>query len=435
MLYDNLTTNEKGHLCFVGRDTVELAEKYGTPVYIMDEERIRSHMLKYKNAMEKHFGGNSLPYYASKALCIGHILSMADECGIGVDVVSGGEIYTALRAGFPAERLCFHGSSKTIGEIDYAIKSGVGLFVCDNLTELERISACALRNGVRQRVLLRITPGIDPHTFAAVATGLIDSKFGLPIATGQAKKFTAAALKTEGIELLGFHCHIGSEIFDSVPLCDEARVMADFAADVRAELGFEARLIDLGGGFGVPYSESERAPDIDGMIAMIAECFHAEMRSRGFRRVDVIMEPGRSIVADAGITLYEIQDVKRIPGFKSYAAVDGGMADNPRYALYGAEHEVLSAERPTAPARERFTIAGRCCESGDMIRENVPLPCIEPGEHLAVLTTGAYNYSMASHYNCVPRPPIVMLSGGRDYIAVRRETYEDMTACQFTEGK
>ena len=435
MLYDNLTTNEKGRLCFAGRDTVALAEKYGTPVYIMDEDRIRARMLEYKTAMAKHFGGGSMPYYASKALCIGRIMSIADECGVGADVVSGGEIYTALRAGFPAARLCFHGSGKTMAEIDYAMESGVGLFVCDNMTELGRISACAVRRGIRQRILVRITPGIDPHTFAAVATGLIDSKFGLPIATGQARDFTAAALEAEGVELLGFHCHIGSQIFDSVPLCDAARVMADFAADMRAELGFEAKIIDLGGGFGVPYKDGENAPDIDGTIELIARCFRGEMRRRGLGSVDVIMEPGRSIVADAGITLYEIQDVKRIPGFRSYAAVDGGITDNPRYALYGAEHAVLSAEHPEGEACESFTIAGRCCESGDMIRENVPLPRIAPGEHLAVLTTGAYNYSMASHYNCVPRPPVVMLSGGRDYPAVRRETYEDMTACQLTEGK
>lgn len=431
LLYDNLTVNGAGHLCFAGVDTVSLAEKHGTPLYIMDEDRIGARMDLYKRAMEEYFGPGSLPYYASKALCFRRLISLARERGIGIDVVSAGELFVASSVGFPMERVCFHGSSKTQRELEYAIGRGVGYIVCDNFTELRRIDRIAGERGEWQKVLLRVAPGIDPHTFAAVATGLVDSKFGLPIATGQAERFVRAALDAKNVRLCGFHCHIGSQIFDKQPLCDAATVMAGFAADMRDALGYTAEIIDLGGGFGVRYVESDPELDIEKTIRLVAEHFRAELDKRGLPAVRVIMEPGRSIVADSGVTLYEVQDVKRIPGFKNYIAVDGGMTDNPRYALYGSKYTALLANRAAEPAAETYTIGGRCCESGDMIQEDVPLPQAAPGDYLAVLTTGAYNYSMASHYNCVPRPPIVMLRGGEDYVAVRRETFEEMLSCQF----
>lgn len=433
MLYDNLTINDKGHLCMAGQDTVELAREYGTPLYLMDEERITGRMRTYKRAMSEHFGGGSMPFYASKALCCRKLMELAKQEDIGVDVVSGGELYVAESVGFPMEKICFHGSSKTREEIDYAVRLGVGFFICDNAEELRRIDAAAAKHGVRQSIILRITPGIDPHTFDAVATGLIDSKFGLPIQTGQAKEFTRLALEAENLVLRGFHCHIGSQIFDKQPLCDAATVMAKFAADMRDELGYSAEIIDLGGGFGVPYVESEPEIDIADTIRLVSGHYKAEMSRRGFGETAVFMEPGRSIVGDSGITVYEIQDVKNIPGLKNYVAIDGGMTDDPRYALYQSQYTILLANRAGEAASVPYTIGGRCCESGDMVQEDVLLPQARTGDYLAVLTTGAYNYSMASHYNCVPKPPIVMLRKGKAYTAVRRETFREMLACQFDE--
>lgn len=431
VLYDNLTINEKGRLCMAGMDTVELAREYGTPLYLMDEERIVKRMRTYNQAMSAYFGEGSLPFYASKALCCRKILELAKNEGIGVDVVSAGELFAAESVNFPMERICFHGSSKTKDEIDYAVRLGVGYFICDNLEELRRIDAAAARHGVRQSVILRVTPAIDPHTFAAVSTGLIDSKFGLPIPTGQAREFTRTALSLENVILRGFHCHIGSQIFDKQPLCDAATVMAGFAADMRDELGYTAEIIDLGGGFGVPYIESEPEIDIDETIRLVAGHYKAEMSRRGFGGTAVFMEPGRSIVGDSGLTLYEIQDVKTIPGLKNYVAIDGGMTDDPRYALYQSQYTIMLANRAGEPGAVRYTVGGRCCESGDMIQEDVLLPEARVGDLLAVLTTGAYNYSMASHYNCVPKPPIVMIKGGKAYAAVRRESFREMLACQF----
>lgn len=433
VLYDNLTINEKDHLCMAGMDTVELAQEYGTPLYLMDEERIINRMCTYKRAMSKHFGGTSLPFYASKALCCRRIIELAKAEDMGVDVVSAGELFVAESVGFPMNKICFHGNSKTRAEIDYAVGLGVGFFICDSEEELRRIDASAAVRGVRQSVILRVTPGIDPHTFAAVATGLIDSKFGLPIPTGQAREFTRTALSLKNIELRGFHCHIGSQIFDKQPLCDAATVMAGFAADMRDELGYSAEIIDLGGGFGVPYVESEAEIDIDDTIRLVAEHYKAEMSRRGFGDTAVFMEPGRSIVGDSGLTLYEIQDVKVIPGLKNYVAIDGGMTDNPRYALYQSQYTMLLANRAGERADTLYTVGGRCCESGDMLGEDIPLPAARVGDMLAVMTTGAYNYSMASHYNCVPKPPIVMLKDGKSYAAVRRESFHEMLACQFDD--
>ena len=414
-----------------GLDTTELAREYATPLYLMDENRITGRMRTYKRAMSGYFGENSLPFYASKALCCRRILELARDEGIGIDVVSAGELFVAESVGFPMERVCFHGSSKTREEIDYAVRLGVGFFICDNAEELRRIDRAAAKHGVKQSVILRVTPGIDPHTFAAVATGLIDSKFGLPIQTGQAAEFTRMALQAENLRLRGFHCHIGSQIFDKQPLCDAATVMAKFAADMRDELGYSAGIIDLGGGFGVPYTEDEPELDIDDTIRLVAGHYKTEMSRRGFGKTAVFMEPGRSIVGDSGLTLYEIQDVKTIPGLKNYVAIDGGMSDDPRYALYQSKYTVLLANRAGETPCVSYTVGGRCCESGDMIQEDVPLPQARVGDLLAVLTTGAYNYSMASHYNCVPKPPIIMIKDGKSYTAVRRETFLEMLACQF----
>ena len=428
MIADNLSVLENGHLALGGRDTVELAEKYGTPLYLMDEDRIRLRCRTYKDAMRRAFDDRALPLYAGKAASFKQMYRIMKEEGMGIDVVSSGEIYTALSTGFPMEKAYFHSNNKTDADVAYAMDAGVGYFVADNREEVDAVEKEAARRGVRQKLLLRITPGIDPHTYAAVATGKVDSKFGSAIETGQAEELTAYAMKLTHVELVGFHCHVGSQVFDADVFLRSSRVMLGFIADMKEKHGFVAEELDLGGGIGVRYLASQPEPDIAACILEVGAAVKAACREYGIAMPAIRMEPGRSIVADAGMTLYTVGTVKRIPGYKNYVSVDGGMTDNPRYALYGSPYTVLLANRPkdTSP-RFEATVAGRCCESGDVLQEGVSLPAnTHRGDLLAVLTTGAYNYSMSSNYNRIPRPPIVMLRGGNDTVAVKRETFEDV---------
>ncbi len=431
MLYPNLSVNEKGHLTIAGIDAVYLAEKYGTPLYVLDEDRIRENIRLYNDSMRKYFGEASRPLYASKALSFRGIYRIAAEEGMCVDIVSSGELYTALSAGFPAKDMFFHGNNKTDADIHYAIDSGIGYFIVDNAEELEAIDSYAAERGIVQDVLLRVTPGIDPHTFAAVNTGKVDCQFGVSIETGQARAFVGSVLQKEHIALRGFHCHIGSQIFDQVPFCDAADIMIRFIAEMKETYGFFTEILNLGGGFGVRYVESDPVIDIADNIRLVANHIDARCAEFGIAHPTVLLEPGRSIVADAGVTLYSAGSVKTIDGYRSYVSVDGGMSDNPRYALYQSQYTVLLANRAEDEADFLCTIAGRCCESGALIQENVRLPRPVRGDIIAVLVTGAYNYSMSSNYNRICRPPIVMLSHGKDRIAVRRETFEDLTACDM----
>ena len=422
----NLTVNAAGRLTFAGADTVALAKKYGTPLYLLDEDMVRERMRLYRTAMAANFPAGSRPYYASKALCCKALCAWAHAEGLGLDAVSAGELCTALAAGVPAEDICFHGNAKTAGELRYALETGVGLIAADSQAELARIDELAAALGKRPRVLLRLTPGIDPHTFAAVNTGVVDVKFGVPIPTGQALAVTKAALTLRHIELAGFHCHIGSQIFDETPFLMEVDALTAFLHEFRRQTGYTAGVLDLGGGFAVPYEEGETAPDCEAMIRLAGRRLTDRCAGYGLPVPVVLMEPGRGITAAAGITLYTVQNVKTVPGGRTYVAVDGGMGDNPRYALYGARHSAVIADRADAPAACRVTVAGRCCESGDLLGEDVALQTPQPGDTLAMLVTGAYNYSMASNYNRVPRPPIAALRGGTDRLIVRRETLEDL---------
>lgn len=428
MLHPNLAVNSQGHLTIGGVDTVMLAEKYGTPLYILDEDLIRDRCRVYVNSMKEFFGGNSVPLYASKALSFKGIYTIAAEEGMCIDVVSPGEIYTALQAGFPASRMYFHGNNKTAADIRYAIDNGVGYFIVDNDRELHDIDAYAAEVGIQQNILVRITPGIDPHTFAAVNTGKIDCQFGIPLATGQALPFIGEVLKKEHVHLRGFHCHIGSQIFDEVPFCDATDLMLDFISDVRDTYGYTAEVLNLGGGFGVRYVESDPQIDIASCIQKLSVHVKTKCAEHNLPALDILMEPGRSIVADAGITIYSVGGTKTINGYKNYVSVDGGMTDNPRYALYGSAYTLMLANRANEPADYLCTVAGRCCESGALIQENILLPKPVSGDLLAVFVTGAYNHSMSSNYNRICRPPIVMVAGGHDRLAVRRETFEDLVA-------
>lgn len=426
---ENLSRNASGELCLAGVSLPSLAEKYGTPMYVYDEERIRERCRTYIDAANQAFDGRCKVLYASKAASFRRLYEIMREEGMGIDVVSCGEIYTAKSSGFPMERAYFHSNNKTDADISYAMTHGVGYFVADNVEELYAIESAAAACGRSQRVLLRITPGIDPHTYSAVATGKVDSKFGTAIETGQAIEITRVALSLPHISLRGFHCHVGSQVFDSDVYVKTADVMLKFVSDVYKTEGYLAAELDIGGGFGVRYVADQPETDIAAGIAEVGEFMHRRAEELDIPLPDVAFEPGRSIVADAALTVYTVGAVKRITGYKKYVSVDGGMTDNPRYALYGAPYTFAMLNESGDGEGESCSVVGRCCESGDILQENVVLPKnVARGDLIACLTTGAYNYSMASNYNRIPRPPVIMLRDGEDYVAVRRERLEDVAA-------
>lgn len=428
MICNNIAVSERGHLLFAGQDTVELAKQYGTPVYLMDEDKIRESCRIYKSAFEKYFGPSARPLYASKANSFKRIYEIMREEGMGIDVVSSGEIYTALQAGYDISQAYFHSNNKTDEDIRYGIEHGIGYFVADNEEEIKAIEAEAGRRGIRQKVLLRLTPGIDPHTYAAINTGMVDSKFGSAIETGQAEEITAFTLKQPHVELMGFHCHVGSQVFAEDVFERAAVIMLEFVADMKKKYGFMAQQLDLGGGYGVRYVESDPHLDVDTKVGQVAAAVKDICRRLDIQVPEIHMEPGRSIVAAAGMTLYTAGTVKKIPGYKNYVSVDGGMPDHPRFALYGSKYTCLLANKMQEPCDFECSVVGRCCESGDIVQEHVMLPAsVGRDDIIAVCTTGAYHYSMASNYNRLGRPPIVMLRGGSEsYVAVRRESFDDL---------
>lgn len=424
MLSQNITRDENGVLHFAEQSVLTLREQYGTPLYLMDENRIRSNMQMYKTAM-KSFGETALPLYASKAASFKRIYTIAQEEGLGVDCVSCGEIATALSAGFDPSGIYYHGNCKTDKDIHYAISHQVGTFVVDNGEELLAIEKTAEKLGRRQRVLLRLAPGIDTHTYAAVNTGKVDSKFGSAVETGQAMALVELSLAQKHIETAGVHCHIGSMVFGEDVYERTLDIMLPFMGEVRRKFGVTLPELNLGGGYGVRYREGDESLSIPARIASVANHFHKLCEELQYPAPAVRMEPGRSIVADAGMTLYTVGAVKRIMGYKNYVIVDGGMGDNPRYALYKAPYTVYHGTKESGTMF--CDLAGRCCESGDILQPNVILPeDTARGDLIAVCTTGAYNYSMASNYNRLPRPPIVMLKDGESYVAVERESIEDV---------
>ncbi len=427
MICDNISVKE-GILRFAGQNTVELAKKYGTPLYLLDEDKIREKCRAYKSAFHKYFGPAAKPLYASKANCFKRIYEIMAEEEMGIDVVSSGEIYTAIKAGYDLSQAYFHSNNKTDDDIAYAIESGIGYFVCDNIEEVRVIEREAAARGIRQKVLLRITPGIDPHTFDEVSTGKVDSKFGSAIETGQAEEIVRLTLEEPHVELTGYHCHIGSQVLTEDVFERGAVVMLEFVADMKNKLGYMARELDLGGGYGVRYLDTDVQLDIDTKVSMVAEAAKRTAARLGISMPEIHMEPGRSIVADAGMTLYTVGTVKQIPGYKNYVSVDGSMTDNPRFALYGASYTCFIANRMDEQNDFEASLVGRCCESGDIIQENVMMPhTVGRYDIAAVCTTGAYNYSMASNYNRLPRPPVVILKNGSEsYVAVRRESFEDI---------
>ena len=422
----NLAVNEQGHLTVGGMDTVELAKEYGTPLYIMDEGLIREHCRSFRESMDKYYGGQGLVCYASKAFCCKAMCRIMLEEGLGLDVVSEGELYTALSVGFPAEKLCFHGNNKTDHELSYALENGVGRIIVDNIYELERLDRLAEKTGRTANIMYRIKPGIDAHTHNFIMTGQIDSKFGFALETGEAYEAVKKAIECSHINLVGLHCHIGSQIFDIDPFVKAAEVMLTFIAKIKDELGFEVKELNLGGGFGIRYTEEDAPVGYDKYMEKVSEKVKEVCAEKNVKLPFILIEPGRSIAAPAGITLYTVGGRKEIPNIRTYVSVDGGMGDNPRYALYQSKYDVEVANKANLPKTETVTVAGKCCETGDLIGEGMPIQPVEPGDILAVLATGAYNYSMSSNYNRIPKPPVVMISDGKSRVVVKRETFEDI---------
>ena len=423
---DCLNVNEKGHLTIGGCDTVELAKKYGTPLYVLDENVIRSTCKAYIDSFKRHYDGKGLALYASKALSCKALCEIAKEENMGLDVVSGGELYTALKAGFPVENIHFHGNNKTYDEICFAVDSNIGKIVVDNLTELETLDKICGEKGKVQKISMRIKPGVDAHTHNFIRTGQIDSKFGFALETGEAMNAVKEAIELKNVELCELHCHIGSQIFDIDPFVTAAEIMMDFIGAIKNETGHVITELNLGGGFGIKYTDNDNPTAYDNYMNSVSKAVHAKAEQYDLPVPFVYIEPGRSIVGEAGITLYTVGAVKTIPDVRTYVSIDGGMCDNIRYALYQSEYTVVTANKADKEADTVVTIAGKCCESGDLIQENTKIAKAEPGDTIAVLSTGAYNYSMASNYNRIPKPPIVLVNNGTDKLIVKRESYEDL---------
>ncbi|MDD5901451.1 MAG: diaminopimelate decarboxylase [Lachnospiraceae bacterium] len=422
----NLAVNEKGHLTIGGLDTAELAKEYGTPLYVMDEDLIREHCRSFRMSMEKYYNGAGLVCYASKAFSCKAIYRIVKEEGLGIDVVSAGELYTAACVDFPMDKVCFHGNNKTEFELRMAIEKKVGRIIVDNIYELELLNKLAAEAGVKARIMYRIKPGVDAHTHDFVKTGQIDSKFGFALETGEAFEAIKKALSMEHIEFIGVHCHIGSQIFDIAPFVEAANVMLGLIEQVKEELGHEITELNLGGGFGIKYTEADTPVPYENYMEQVSDTVKALCQEKGLKQPFILIEPGRSIVAPAGITLYTVGGIKEIPNIRTYVSVDGGLGDNPRYALYKSEYDFEIANKANQAKTAVVTVAGRCCESGDLLGEGVALQNVEVGDTLAVLATGAYNYSMSSNYNRVPKPPVLMVSKGTAKVAVKRETLEDI---------
>ena len=420
--------NEKGRLEIGGADTVELAKKFGTPLYVYDENHIRNMMRVYRETLQNEYDGNGLVLYASKAFSCMGMYAIAKSEGLGADVVSGGELYTALTAGFPPEKIMMHGNNKLKDELTLAVKSNVGWIVVDSLYEADILNNLAQEAGEVQNILLRINPGVEAHTHSFVQTATPDSKFGFSVADGSAKETVKNLLTKTNLCLKGFHCHIGSQIFEKQSFVLAAEKCFSFLADLK-ELDFEAEVLNLGGGYGIRYTKDD--PDLSfsdyaDFFKSLIDAVKSACVNRNLKRPYLCIEPGRSIVGEAGITLYTVGAIKEIKGIKKYLAVDGGMFESPRYCLYGSKYEAVLANRANEEATEVVSIAGKCCESGDLIGEGFNLPAAKSGDILAVFSTGAYHYSMASNYNRNLVPPVVLIKDKKAKYLVKPQTYDDL---------
>lgn len=426
MFTSDCLTVKNGILNIGGCDTLELTQKYGTPLYVMDENTIRTNCRMFKKSIEDNFENGGLVLFASKALNCLEMCRIVNQEGLGIDCVSGGEIYTALKAKFPAEKIYFHGNNKTTDELIFAIENNVGVIIVDNKYELEELNELAKERDLKVNIMFRIKPGIDAHTHNFVRTGQIDSKFGFALENGEAYEAVKLTKQMSHLNLVGLHCHIGSQIFNDAPFKEAAYVMLSFFKKLKDELSVDLEYLNLGGGFAIKYLESDEHFPYELYMKEVAKIINDYCQKEGLSVPKILIEPGRSIVGAAGITLYKVGSVKEIKYIRNYVAIDGGLADNPRYALYDSDYKVLVANKVDKECDYVATIAGKCCESGDLIQENVKIPKPERGDVLAVLSTGAYNYSMASNYNRIPRPAMVMVNDSDSRIIIKRETYQDI---------
>lgn len=420
--------NEAGHLEIGGCDAVELARRFGTPLYVMDETLLRENVRSYKAAFEERYKGESQISYASKAFLVGAVVRVADEEGIEIDVASGGELFVALSVGFPAERILYHGNFKSDDEIREGVEAGVGRFVVDNPHELTRLAQIASDAGKVQPILLRVTPGIDPHTHAKISTGQEDSKFGMSVQSGVALDTVKLALSSPSLKLLGIHCHIGSQLLDDQTHLDAAGVMVEFLATIRQETGFTCAELDIGGGLGVRYLPEHNPPSYEDFAERVCSAIESACEKYNLPLPTLLQEPGRALVAEAGTTLYTVGPLKTVQladRDRTFAVVDGGLSDNPRPALYGSKYTAMVANRAGQPKDKVFTVSGKHCET-DLLFEDMPLGDVREGDTLAVQTTGAYNHTMASNYNRFRRPAVVFVQNGQADVVVRRETYDDL---------
>lgn len=426
---NTLKANAEGHLEIGGCDSLGLAEKFGTPLYVFDEDYIRLMMRTYKNTIISEYGGNGQVLYASKAFSCLAVYAIAKQENIGCDVVSGGELFTALQAGFDAKNIYVHGNNKTYEELCEAVDAEVGGIVIDSYREADLLEEICQKRGKKQDVLIRINPGVEAHTHAFVQTARTDSKFGFSISDGSAAEYVGHVLSKKNIKLRGFHCHIGSQIFEKKSFVLAAEKMLGFIAEVRDRFGFEADVLNVGGGFGVWYTDDDpeyTSEDYAAYLKALIKAVCDKCEELNLRRPYLLIEPGRSIVGEAGVTLYTVGSVKDIPGIRKYVAIDGGMFENPRYSLYQSKYTAVKASDVNAPCTQKVSIAGKCCESGDLIGVDMPLPEVESGDIIAVLTTGAYHYSMASNYNRNLVPASVLVKDGKADIIIKRQTYPDL---------
>ncbi|MBF2629715.1 diaminopimelate decarboxylase [Listeria seeligeri] len=429
MTFERLGTvnvNAEGHLEIGGVDTLKLAEKYGTPLYVYDVALIRDRARGFKKTFEE-LGVEAQVAYASKAFSAVAIYQLMAEEGLSLDVVSGGELYTAIKAGFPAERIHFHGNNKSVEEIHMALDYGIGCFVIDNYYEISLLEDILIERNEKASVLIRVTPGIEAHTHDYILTGQDDSKFGFGLTNGQAEAAIKQVLHASAaFDLIGLHCHIGSQIFETTGFKLAARRIMDKLVEWHQTLGFDSKVLNLGGGFGVRYTAEDEPLEPSEYVRQIMEEVRDVANANDIAIPEIWIEPGRSLVGEAGTTLYKVGSRKEVPGIRNYVAVDGGMSDNIRPALYDAHYDAVLAANPEKVPEETVAIAGKCCESGDMLIWDLPLPKSDAGEILAVFCTGAYGYAMASNYNRIPRPPVVFVEDGVDKLVVARETYENL---------
>lgn len=416
--------NQEHQLEIGGVSTIELAKKYGTPLYVYDIALIKQRIREYKEAFSTYEKSTQVAY-ASKAFSSLALYQLLAKEDISLDVVSGGELHLAIQAGFPSERIHFHGNNKSHQELVEAIQHNIGCIVVDNFTELEMVNQVTSLYQKKVNVLLRVTPGIEAHTHEYIMTGQTDSKFGFDLVSGQAKQAAQMLKNFPFVNLIGLHAHIGSQIFETAGYSAVIERLLDYAKKWKEEFGFQLKVLNVGGGFGIRYTDQDQPKPLSEYVDTIMDVVRQETAKHELDQPEIWIEPGRSIVGEAGITLYTVGTEKKLPDIRHYAAVDGGMADNIRPALYQAEYTAVLANRADEKPVEEISIAGKICESGDMLIWDLPLPKVEQGDLLAVFSTGAYGYAMASNYNRLPRPAVAFVENGKDFLAIRRETYAD----------